>query len=167
MHHPPGADQVARKPFPALHAAVAEHDFAAPEAVRHEREPAVRGGVHVRCGEEKVLVMGRFDPDVERHFGRDREAGIQFDLGGRNLWERLFDADQVVVEVGVPAYIDDHHFEVGVLLGDDERQDLLHEGVVFREEGNHHRYRRGFGEDLRTPGVLVFGYAPVNEQVVI
>ena len=26
--------------------------------------------------------MGRFDPDVERHFGRDREAGIQFDLGG-------------------------------------------------------------------------------------
>ena len=45
MHHPPGADQVARKPFPALHAAVAEHDFAAPEAVRHEREPAVRGGV--------------------------------------------------------------------------------------------------------------------------
>ena len=86
-----------------------------------------------------MFVVRRFDAHVERHFGRDRKAGVLFDLGGRDAREGLADAQQVFEEVVVAPHVDDHHLEIGVLLRQHQRKPLLDEERVLRKHGDRRR----------------------------
>ena len=113
-----------------------------------------------------MFVVRRFDAHVERHFGRDREAGVLFDLGGRDAREGLADAQQVFEEVVVAPHVDDHHLEIGVLLCQHQRKPLLDEERVLRKHGDDDRQRRFGVEHLPPPAVLVAGDAAVGEKIV-
>ena len=167
MHHPPGAHHVVRKALSALHAAVAHDDFAAHEPLGHQRQPAVGLRHGIGRGEDHALVVGRLDAHVERHLARNRETGVEVDLGGRDLRKRLFQPHEVLVKIGVVAHVDDHHLEIGVVLGQDQRQTLLDERIVLRKEGYHHRHGRLAVHRLRTAVVLVAGNAAVDENIVV
>ena len=65
------------------------------------------------------------------------------------------------------AHVDDHHLEIGVVLGQDQRQTLLDERIVLRKEGYHHRHGRLAVHRLRTAVVLVAGNAAVDENIVV
>ena len=114
-----------------------------------------------------MLVVRRLDADVERHLARNREARVEVDLGRHDLRERLFEPHEVLVEIGVVAHVDDHHLEVGVALGQHQRQTLLDERIILREERHDHRHRR-FGVEHRAAAVvLVAGNPAVNENIVV
>ena len=77
------------------------------------------------------------------------EAGVEMDLRHGDLREGVAEPLEVFIEVAVGAHVDQHHLEVAVLLGQDQRQPLLDEGVVLREHRHHDRHR---GSASRTVG---------------
>ena len=166
LHHAVGAHPAVGQTAPAFQAAVAHDDVAAQESFGHQRQPAVGERAHVGRGDDQMFVVRRFDAHVERHFGRDREAGVLFDLGGRDAREGLADAQQVFEEVVVAPHVDDHHLEIGVLLRQHQRKPLLDEERVLRKHGDDDRQRRFGVEHLPPPAVLVAGDAAVGEKIV-
>ena len=114
-----------------------------------------------------MFVVRRLDAYVESHLARDGEARVEVYLRRRDLRERLFQPRQVFVEVGVGAHIYDHHFELGVVLGQHERQAFFDEHVVFGKKRKNHRHRRIGVEYLRPAVVLVAGNASVDKNIVV
>ena len=167
MHHAPRAHHVVRKPFLTLHAAVAHDDFAPRKALGHQRQPAVGLRAGVGRGKDHALVMRRLDAHVERHLARDGKTRVEVDLGGHDLRERLFQPHEVFVEIGVVAHVDDHHLEVGVVLRQNQRQPLLDERIILREERHDDRHLRVGLQYGGAAVVLIAGDTAVNENIVV
>ena len=88
------------------------------------------------------------------------------DLRHGDLREGVAEPLEVFIEVAVGAHVDQHHLEVAVLLGQDQRQPLLDESVVLREHRHHDRHR-GLRLAHRGPAVVaVGGHGTVDEEVV-
>ena len=167
VHHAPGAHHIVRKAFPALHAAVTHDDLAPGKALGHQCQPAVGLGDGIGRSEDHALVVRRLDAHVERHLARDGKAGIEVNLGRHDLGERLFQPHELLVEIGIVADVDDHHLEIGVVLRQDQRQPLLDERIVLREERDDDRHL-GIGlQHGRAAVVLVAGDTAVNENIVV
>ena len=111
--------------------------------------------------------MRRLDAHVERHLARNRETRVELDLRRGDLRKRLFEPREVLVKIRVVAHVDNHHLEIGVILGQDQRQALFDERIVLGKERHDHRHGR-LGIQLRSPpAVLVTGNAAVGENIVM
>ena len=167
MHHAPDAHHVGSEALAVLHAAVADDDLAAREALGHQRQPAVRLRHGVGRGEDQVFVVRRLDTHVERHLARNGETGVKLDLGREDLREGTFQLREVLVEVRVVTHVDDDHLEDRVVLGQNQRQALLDETVVLGEERHHDRDGWLLAAGRRTAAVAVARNPAVDTDVIV
>ena len=114
-----------------------------------------------------MFVVGRLDAHVQGHLRRYGEAGVELDLGDDDLREALADALQILEEIAVRTDVDDHHFEGGVLLGQQQREPFFDEVVIFGEHGDHHRQRRLLLQTGTQAAALVSRHGSVVQHVIV
>ncbi len=166
VHHPPCPHEVILESFVAFESAVSHYDVAAQEPLCHQREPTVGLRVGVGRGEDHTVVVCRLDADVEGHLARDGETRVEQDLRRVDLRERIFQPQQVFVEIVVLAHVDDDHFVGGIVLREQQRQPFLDERIFFGEHRHDDRNGR-FLADGAAPAVLVAGDAAERIGIII